>query len=110
MDELEKQQQEIEEANRELAFAKGRRVFFEHYRKAKRALLMKKYEPQYPTAAAQEREALADPQYLDVLKSLEHWTGEYEVLYLKRKDLEYKFEAWRTRHADRRSERQRYGA
>ena len=73
MEEVEKYQHDIEEKNRELSFAKGRKVFFEHYRKVQRALLMKKYEPEYPTAAAQEREALADPKYLDVLKSLENW-------------------------------------
>jgi len=110
MEEVEKYQHDIEEKNRELSFAKGRKVFFEHYRKVQRALLMKKYEPEYPTAAAQEREALADPKYLDVLKSLENWTGKYELLYLERKDLEYKFEKWRTQMANQRAERQRYGA
>jgi len=110
MDDIEKQQHDIAKANEELAFAKGRKVFFEHYRKVKRSILMKKYEPNYPTAASQEREALADPEYLDVLKSLEHWTGEYEIKYLTRKDLELKFSAWQTRHADARSERARYGA
>ena len=109
-DELERQQHEIREKNKQLAYAKGRRVFFEHYRKVHKALLMKQYEPEYSTAAAQEREAYADPDYLKTLNELEHWTAQSELLSLERTDLEHRFEAWRTRQANQRAERGRYGA
>jgi len=71
---------------------------------------MKQYESKYPTAAAQEREAYADPDYLKTLNELEHWTARAELLSLERADLELRFEAWRTRQANQRAERGRYGA
>jgi len=108
-DELEAQQEAVRQKNRELAHAKGRKVYFEHYRKVHKALLMKQYEPDYPTAAAQEREAYADPRYLKTLEDLEHWTAQAELLSLERADLEHRFEAWRTRQANMRVEKARYG-
>lgn len=118
MDELERQQHEIREKNKQLAYARGRRVYFEHYRKVHKALLMKHYEqmiadngkPLYPTAAAQEREAYADSDYLSTLQQLEHWTAQESLLSLERTDLEHRFDAWRTRQANQRAERHRYGA
>lgn len=110
MDEEERRQHEIRVKNQELAEAKGRRIYYEHYRKVHKALLMKQYEPNYPTAAAQEREAYADPDYLKTLNELEHWTARAELLSLERADLEHRFEAWRTRQANQRAERGRYGA
>ena len=110
MDEEERRQHEIRVKNQELAEAKGRRIYYEHYRKVHKALLMKQYEPNYPTAAAQEREAYADPDYLKTLNELEQWTARAELLSLERADLEHRFEAWRTRQANQRAERGRYGA
>jgi hypothetical protein len=110
MDEEERRQHEILVKNQELAEAKGRRIYYEHYRKVHKALLMKQYESKYPTAAAQEREAYADPDYLKTLNELEHWTARAELLSLERADLEHRFEAWRTRQANQRAERGRYGA
>lgn len=118
MDEEEQRQHEIRLKNEQLAHAKGQRVFFEHYRKVHKALLMKQYEqmrdvndrPLYSTAAAQEREAYADPDYLDTLHKLQKWTEQESLLALERADLEHRFEAWRTRQANQRAERNRYGA
>jgi len=109
LDEEEQRQHEIRIKNQELAEAKGRRVYFEHYRKVHKAILMKQYESKHPTAAAQEREAYADPSYLETLAQLEHWTARAELLSLERADLELRFEAWRTRQANQRAERGRYG-
>ena len=110
LDEEEQRQHEIRVKNQELAEAKGRRVYFEHYRKVHKAILMKQYESKHPTAAAQEREAYADPAYLETLAQLEHWTARAELLTLEHQSLIMKFEAWRTRQANARSERHRYGA
>ena len=108
-DELEAQQEAVRQKNRELAHAKGRKVYFEHYRKVHKALLMKQYEPDYPTAAAQEREAYADPRYLKTLEDLEHWTAQEALLSLEHQSLSMRFEAWRTRQANMRVEKARYG-
>ena len=107
---LEAQQEAVRQHNKKLAEAKGKKTYYEHYRKVHKALLMKEYEPMYPTAAAQEREAYADSRYLKTLEQLAYWTQECEVLSLERADLEHRFEAWRTRQANKRAEMSRYGA
>ena len=54
------------------AKAKADRVYLEEFRKSKKALLMKDALKQGIEAAnAQEREAYADPEYIELLRGLE---------------------------------------
>ena len=103
--------QQIREVSRKYAAAKADRVYLEHYRKSKRAQLMKQAElAGEKTAAAQEREAYADAEYIELLKGLQAATQIEAELYWELRITEMRFEAWRTKQATARAERQRYGA
>jgi len=106
----ENRQHEIREAYKAYAKAKADRVYLEHFRKSKKALLMKQFEPDYPTAAAQEREAYAHPEYIELLKGLQAATQIEEETRYRLKMYELSFEEWRTRQANKRADRQRYNA
>jgi hypothetical protein len=101
----------IRELAAEFAKAKSERVYLEHFRKSKLAILMKKAETLgYTTAAAQEREALSEDEYMTLLKGLAAAT---EIEERARYDLEaakLAWETWRTRKADERAEKKSYGA
>ena len=90
---------------KDYARAKADRVRLEHYRKSKQAMLMKEAERAgYNTAAAQEREALADPAYAELLEGLSEATYNEEV---NRWDLEaarFALEVWRSKQATKRAE------
>jgi len=95
---------ELSEQAKRYSKAKANSVYLDHFRKSKLAILMKKYEPDNPTVSAQEREARADQEYLEVLDGLREATetAEYERWELKL--VEMKFEAWRTQQATKRVE------
>lgn len=65
---------------RAYAKAKAERVYLDEFKKSKRAMLMKTVEPECQSAAAQEREALAHPEYLEILTALRVATEEEERL------------------------------
>lgn len=93
------------------AKAKADRVRLEHFRKSKRAMLMREAEKAgFKTAALQEREAMADKDYIALLDALSYATEQEE---LNRWDLEAAksaLDVWRSREATKRSERSAYGA
>jgi len=90
---------------KDFARAKADRVRLEHYRKSKAAMLMKEAERAgFNTAAAQEREALADPSYAELLDGLSAATYEEEVNRWELEAARFALEVWRTRRADERAE------
>jgi hypothetical protein len=87
------------------ANAKAQRVYLENFRKSKKALLMRDAELRgHKTAAMQEREAYADPGYVEVLEALQAATEEEERLRWMIVAAEAKIEAWRTIEATKRAE------
>ena len=87
------------------AQAKAQRVYLENFRKSKKALLMREAELRgHKTAAMQEREAYADPTYIETLEAFQAATAEEERLRWLMVAAEAKIEAWRTIESTRRAE------
>lgn len=87
------------------AVAKAQRVYLEEFRKSKKAMLMKCAELEGThTAAAQEREAYADPEYVELLKGLQAAVQEEERLKWLLISAQAKIESWRTIEANKRYE------
>lgn len=87
------------------AQAKAQRVYLENFRKSKKALLMRAAEIRgHKTAAIQERESYADPEYVEVLEALKEATEQEEQLRWLITAAEAKISAWQTIEATRRLE------
>ena len=83
--------------------AKAQRVYLDEFRKSKKALLMKNaLEMGYEAANAQEREAYADPAYLQLLKGLAAAIEKEETLRWEIEAARLGVEIWRTREATNR--------
>ena len=80
--------------------AKAQRVYLDEFRKSKKALLMKNaLEMGYEAANAQEREAYADPAYLQLLKGLAAAIEKEETLRWEIEAARLDVDIWRTREA-----------
>lgn len=87
------------------AKAKSERIFLEEFRKSKKALLMRAAESAgHKTGAMQEREAYADPEYVQLLEGLRGAVEEEEKYRWLIVAAQAKIEAWRTIEANRRAE------
>jgi hypothetical protein len=87
------------------AKAKAERVYLEEFRKSKKALLMRDAEiAGHKSAAAQEREAYAAPEYLVVLDGLKAAVEQEESMRWLIVAAQAKIEVWRTIEANRRAE------
>jgi hypothetical protein len=87
------------------AQAKAQRVYLEEFRKTKKALCMKAAESYgNTTAASQEREAYADPAYVEILEGLKAAVEKEEALRWMIVAAQAKIEVWRTIEANRRAE------
>jgi len=85
------------------AKAKARRVYLEEFRRTKKALLMKDALKRGIQAAnAQDREALADPEYQEVLDGLSVAIEIEEKLKWELESHRLDIEIWRTRQATER--------
>jgi len=83
--------------------AKAQRVYLEEYKRTKRALLMKDaLRLGIESAAAQEREAYADPAYHQLLKGLAVAIEAEETLKWELEAARLDIEIWRTREATNR--------
>jgi hypothetical protein len=83
--------------------AKGQRVYLEEFRKSKKALLMKDAMQSGCVAVnSQEREAYADPQYIEVLAGLAASVEKEETLKWELESARLDIEIWRTRQANER--------
>ena len=108
MQETERVFHQLDELTAEYAEAEAARVYLHEFRKSKKAILMKQAEAANSklSAAAQEREAYADPEYNELLKGLQAATE--KALFCKHKMLNIKmrFEHWRTKQSNERAEKQ----
>jgi hypothetical protein len=87
------------------AKAKAERVLLEEFRKSKKALLMKDALKQGIEAAnAQEREAYADPEYIELLHGLSAAIEKEETLRWQIEAARMKTDIWRTEQANARLE------
>ncbi len=88
------------------AHAKAERVYLAEFRKAKKSILMKEYETKNPgcSAAIQEREAYANPEYKELLEGLRSAVEHEEASKNKLDVIQMRFESWRTKEATKRAE------
>ncbi len=94
----------IREKAAEFGKAKGDRVYLEEFRRSKKAMLMKDCMAMGVEAAnAQEREALADPEYVSLLKGLAVAVENEETLKWQLEAARLEIEIWRTRQANERA-------
>ncbi len=109
-DPIETRMAELRETALRYSKAHAQRVYLEEFRKSKLAILQKKYMPSFDSVAAQEREARADPQYLELLEGLKAATEEAERLKWELEIARIGADMWRTKQANMRIERRGYGA
>ena len=89
----------------EYAKAKSDRIYCEEYRKSLKSLLMKDAMVEGHNAAnAQEREAYANPRYMDHLKALQAAVEAEEKLRWMLIAAEARIEVWRSQEASKRNE------
>lgn len=87
------------------AKAKADRVLLEEFRKSKKALLMKDaLRDGIEAANAQEREAYANQEYIDLLHGLAEAIAKEEELRWKLEAARMKTDIWRTEQANARLE------
>lgn len=87
------------------AQAKANRIYCEEYRKSLKSLLMKDSMVDGHNAVnAQEREAYANPKYIDHLKALQAAVEAEEKLRWMLIAAEARIEVWRSQEASKRSE------
>lgn len=110
MDAIEKRMQELREQAREYAKAAADRAYLDEYKKSHLAIIMKRYEHDYPSVAAQEREARADGEYLKTLEGLKAATEAAERLGWELRISMKGADLWQTAQANERAERRGYGA
>jgi len=83
--------------------AKAQRVYLEEFKRSKKALLMKaQYGHGIEAANAQEREALADPEYIALLEGLSVAVETEETLRRELEAARLDVDIWRTRQASER--------
>ena len=106
MDATEKLYQEMAALAGEYASAEAERVYLTEFRKSKKAILMKDAECRKPglSAAAQEREAYASPEYQQLIEGLKWATEKALGCKFKLRQWEMRFEGWRTKQASKRAE------
>lgn len=109
--EIEARLQELREMSRRYAKDYAQVGYLEEFKKSKLAILMKQAEAKgFTTAAAQEREARANPEYLELLDGLQEVTERAEAARWELRIAEMGAEIWRTKQANLRAERKAYGA
>jgi DNA repair photolyase len=98
----------------EYAEAKAQRVYLEHFRKSKKAMLMAEAQAKdpdlYKSSASQETYAYRHDEYVELLEGLKVATETEEFRRWQLKSREMRFEEWRTNQATERQERKGYGA
>ena len=87
------------------AQAKADRTYLEEFRKSKKAILMKEAEVYgHKTAAAQEREAYAHPEYVELLHGLRDAVAAEEELRWGLVAAQARIDVWRSQEASARQE------
>ena len=85
---------------KKIASARSDRIYLEEFRKSKKALLMARFVDQ--SIAAQERDAYAHPEYLQVLEALKTAVAIEEELRWQMIAAQARVEVWRTQSANER--------
>jgi hypothetical protein len=102
---IETRLQELREKSRQYAKDYATVGYLEEFKKSKLAILMKQAETKgFTTAAAQEREARANPEYITLLEGLQEATERAESLRWELRIAEMGAEIWRTQQATKRAE------
>jgi hypothetical protein len=110
-EQVERRMQQLRDTAASYAKAKAEYEYLEDFKKSKIAILMKDAETKgFATAAAQEREARAHPEYLQVLEGLRVANEQAEKLRWDLRLAEMKAEIWRTMESSRRAEMRGYGS
>lgn len=84
------------------AKAKSERVYLEEFRKSKKALLMQAHSDK--TIGAQEREAYAHPEYIDLLAALKVAVEAEETSRWRLVAAQARVEVWRSQEASARAQ------
>ncbi len=100
-DEIDKALDYLRDNAREAAQAKADRIYVEEYRKVMKAVLMKEHGTL--SAVLQEREAYADPRYLQHLEAIREAVQADEHHRFLRGAADAKIEAWRTQSSNSRA-------
>jgi hypothetical protein len=82
--------------------AKAERIYLEEYRKSLKAMLMKR--SMETAIGAQEREAYAHPEYVELLKGLKEAVEQEEKLRWDLIAAQARVEVWRSQEASNRAE------
>jgi hypothetical protein len=102
---LEKRLNELRGMAAQYAQAESHRQYLLEYRKSKKAILMIAAEKQgFNAVAAQEREAYANSEYLDLLAGLEAAIQDAERLKWELKIAEAGMSVWQSLQANKRAE------
>lgn len=108
---IERRLSELRDLAKKYAQAEAQRTYLDEFKRSKLAMLMKDAEILgFSTSAAQEREARANPQYIELLQGLQVATENAEHARWLLKISEMGAELWRTQQASLRAERKGYGA
>lgn len=108
---IEKRMQELRDLSARFGKAKATESYLTEFRGSKLSILMKEAEVAgHKTAAAQEREARANPQYISLLESLRDATEAAETLRWQLRIAEMGVDIWRTNESSKRAEKRGYGA
>lgn len=108
-DAIEARLNELRKTAKEYSVAEGQRVYLEKFEKSKLAILMKKYMGEFTSVAAQEREARADREYLELLEGLRVATEDATRLKWELEISRMGAGLWQTQQANMRVERKGYG-
>lgn len=107
----EKRLAELRTMAADYAAAYAERNYLEEFKKSKLAMLMKQAEVDgHKTAAAQEREARSDPEYIKLLENLRTATETSEQTRWHLEIAKLGVAVWQTQNANERAERRAYGA
>ena len=84
--------------------AKSERYYLDEFKKSKKALLMRDAElAGATTSAAQERDALCNPQYMELLMAIKIAMEEEELLKWQMIAAQLRVDIWRTEQANNRN-------
>jgi hypothetical protein len=100
-EEIDKALDYLRDNARDAAQAKADRIYVQEYRKVLKAQLMKEHSDL--SAVLQEREAYADPRYVEHLEAIRQAVMEDEGHTFLRAAADAKIEAWRTQSSNTRA-------
>lgn len=104
---IERKFKELDDIALEYSKYEAARGYLENFRHSKLAILMKQsfaIDPKLCTAAAQEREARAHPEYIELLKGLQEATQKAEEYKWKLKNAHLRGSLHQTRQANKRAQ------